>query len=668
MPLSLPGVGPKTQEKLSHLGIDSPRDLLYHIPHRYLDFSHSVPIAQAQVNQTITITGQVLSFQNVYTRFHKNIQKARVGDSTGTIDLVWFNQPYLGQTIKTGDTLSFAGTVSLFNRQQTIIAPEYGPYNTGKIVPIYPETKGLTSKWFRKTIQTHLTSLIKPIIDPLPPDLLSKYNLTPLPQALTELHLPQNSATLNAARTRLGLDEILNLQAHSSLQKQQWQIHRPRFPLVISPNFAREISQLIQSLPFTLTPSQTKVWRQVLRDLLSPTKVTNRLIQGDVGSGKTIIIVLASYLLHLNHQQTILIAPTEILAQQHFATFSRFLQPFAVPLCLLTRHHRPSQEILQNSSIIISTHAVFAKHLSHFPRLNLVVVDEQHKFGVKQRATFTQDADPPHSLTMTATPIPRTIGLTILGNLDLSHLEAPPQSRLPIKTFLVPNPKTSDCYHWIENQIRQTHSQAFIVCPLISQSDKLTEVKAAETEFEHLQRQIFPKLKLALIHGKTDSNTREKILADFQHNRLHILVTTPIIEVGIDFPNASIMVIQSAERFGLAQLHQLRGRVGRGSLQSYCYLFTQSQNDQAQKRLEFFQNTSDGLKIAQYDLKTRGPGEIFSFLQHGHPSLNLASLNDYHLINTAQQLLSDLLSIDPTYDLTQLTQTNFQITSDIAPN
>jgi ATP-dependent DNA helicase RecG len=643
----IPGTGPKTLDKLKNLDISTPKDLLYHFPHRYIDFSHITDISKATENETITITGKLLSFQNIFTRSHKNLQKAVVADITGQINLLWFNQPYLSKNFKIGDTYSFAGTVTVFQNKKTIIAPVYGQYNTGKIIAIYPETCGLTSNWFRKTIPNFLPKLTENISETLPLSIIKKYDLANLKSSLSQIHCPTDFYSLEISRARLAVEEILALQIRSYLTKKKWLSQKPQIVLKTNSKIDQKIDKLIKSLPFTLTDSQIKVWQEIKTDLINSQKITNRLIQGDVGSGKTIIAILGCFLTHLNNSLSIIIAPTEILANQHFATFQKFLKPFKIPLFLLTGSKKIDFNKVSKNAIIIATHAAIYQKTS-LKNVGLLIVDEQHKFGVKQRAFLSSYLT--HCLTMTATPIPRTISLTMFGNLDLSIIDTLPQNRLPIKTFLVPQNKISGCYQWIQDKIKETKCQAFIVCPFIEPSETMATVKSAVQEFETLSKQIFPKLKLALIHGKMKPKDKEKIISDFQKNKINILVTTPIIEVGVDIPNASIMIIQSSDRFGLAQLHQLRGRVGRGQLQSFCYLFSESTEEKSQSRLNFLAKNTNGLKIAEYDLKTRGPGEAFSVIQHGFPSLKLANLSDLDLITLGQKILADLIKT-PKFDL-----------------
>ncbi len=638
----IPGIGPKTIAKLNKLDIFTPLDLLHHYPYRYVDFSHITKISSASENTAVTITGKLISFQNIFTKYHKNFQKAVVADDTGQINLLWFNQPYLAKNFRVGETYSFAGTVSLFQNKKTIIAPISGQYHTGKIIGIYPETSGLNSSWFRKTIQTFLPKLSQNISETLPKTILTKHQLLDLPSSLIQIHSPSNKIMLEKAQYRLQLEEIISLQAKSYLTKKSWLTKKPKIIFKTAPSINQKIDQLIESLPFKLTNSQKKVWTEVKSDLTNQTKVTNRLIQGDVGSGKTVIALLACYLSHLNQSLSLFIAPTEILAQQHFHTFKEFFKTKKIPLYLLTASHKIKVKTIPKNSIIIATHAAIYQKEKIESNLGLLIIDEQHKFGVKQRSFLGNHLNLPHCLTMTATPIPRTIALTLLGNLDISTIDSLPKYRLPIKTFLVPTPKISDCYHWIQNQILTTGCQAFIVCPFIEPSETMASVKSAVNEFNQLVN-FFPKLKLSLLHGKMKPDQRQKIISDFQKNKTNILVTTPIIEVGVDIPNATITIIQSAERFGLSQLHQLRGRVGRGQAQSFCYLFTDSTASKTHDRLKFLEKNTNGLKIAEYDLKIRGPGETFSIAQHGFPSLKLANFSDTQLISLGQKIISQLI-------------------------
>lgn len=651
---SLPRLGPKTTAKLARLGIRTGRDLLYHFPHRYLDFSNKIKISQVQPDMSVTLTGKILQFQNIYTRFHKNMQKAVLQDHTGTIGLIWFNQPYLSKNILVGETYTFAGTVSSYQGKLTLVAPIHLSGTANTILPVYPETKGLKSGWFRTVIPAQIHHLLSTINDPLPQNILRKFSLTELKSSLSTIHCPEKISDVEAATSRLALDEILSLQSQSFINQEAWARLTPPQILVTTARTKAVISRFIKSLPFDLTPSQLDAWTEIKSDLLRPTPM-NRLLQGEVGSGKTILAILSALLAHTNQTHSLILAPTEILARQHYTTFKKFLKK--IPIYFLSGTAKTKIPGLKPGSIVISTHAAIYRKDVFKNNLGLLIIDEQHKFGVRQRSFLTDSLHPPHTLTMTATPIPRTVSLTIMGDLNLTTLKSIPSGRPPVKTFLVPTSKINDCYRWLSDHIKNTREQAFIVCPFIEISETMATVKSAQNLFKELQP-FFPSLKLGLIHGKIKSEDREEILEKFKHNKINILISTPMIEVGIDFPNATTIIIQSADRFGLAQLHQLRGRVGRGSAQSYCYLLTESQNDKAVNRLQFLACHHDGQKIAEYDLKTRGPGEIYSFVQHGFPSLKLARLTDYDLINLGQKVITAILEDNPQFNFKKLIHQN----------
>lgn len=641
----LPGIGPKTLEKLFRLNIREPIDFLYHFPHRYLDFSNIISIDQLSENNSYTISGILVSFQNIFTRTGKNIQRAKLSDNTGTIDLLWFNQSYIAKKFTVGQRYRFAGKVTKFKNQKTMVSPISGDHQTGKILPIYPETKGLNSTWFRKIISQNINQLLEQINDPIPPSIISLYHLPTLKLALKKIHQPQTNLEITQSRNRIAINETLSLLAQSHILKTSNGLKKANFQFSITPEIQQKIINFIKNLPFKLTDSQKASWLDIQADLLL-SKPCNRLLVGDVGTGKTIVAMLASILASENNSTTVILVPTEILAQQHYQTFANLLPKY--PIYLLTSNLKLKTNLPPNS-IIIATHAILFKKEHLFKQIGLLIIDEQHRFGVSQRSFLANLPSPPHTITLTATPIPRTISLTFLNHLDLSILKLPPAFKLPIKTYLVPPHKITSCYAWLEKQIKSTGQQAFIVCPFIEDSEAMAQVKSAKTEFEKLKA-VFPKLKLELIHGQIKPAQREKIFTDFKNKKIDILVTTPIIEVGIDFPNATTIIIQSADRFGLSQLHQLRGRVGRGVDQSYCYLFSESVNEKSLDRLQYLAKHQDGLTIAEYDLKTRGPGEVFSTLQHGFPSLKLADISDIKTVKIAQKIFADLQNLS-TFDL-----------------
>ncbi|MEK7527824.1 MAG: ATP-dependent DNA helicase RecG [Patescibacteria group bacterium] len=655
---TLKGIGPKSVLYLQKMGIFTPKELLFHFPHRYLDFSHFIKIKDLKTDTLVTVKGTITSFQNIFTRQRINLQKATLKDNTGELNLIWFNQPYLSKTLKPGKITQVAGQVGLFQNRPALISPRISLNATGKILPIYPASIRLSSAVLSKILTANLGYLLADIADPLPPKILQKFSLLPLGDALSETHQPSSIKLLSLAQNRLKIDEFLSLLAFSLDQKVKTSFLSPAFIL----KNKNKVDTLINKLPFKLTPSQSQAWQELKNDLLSATPC-HRLLGGDVGSGKTIIAILGCYLSHLNGFQSLYLAPTEILARQHLITFNKFLPQ--LPVKLLTSKNKIKN--IAKNAIIISTHAALYLPKNSFRKLAFLVVDEQHKFGVEQRNFFSHSRESgnpsnPHTLTMTATPIPRTLSLTLFGHLDISRLEILP-SRRQVTTFFVPQPKISTCYQWLDKHLKTTGQQAFFVCPFIADSDTQTNVKSASSEFANLKN-IFPKLRLELLHSQIKSETRDKIMSNFTLGKIDILVSTPIIEVGIDFPNAAVIIIQSADRFGLASLHQLRGRVGRSSKKSYCFLLSNNPKKIAQDRLSFMENHHNGLKIAEYDLKNRGPGEIYSTLQHGFPSLNLATIDDLDTLSLSQKIFESLKAIpgfNPQKLITHSTNTKISI-------
>lgn len=635
----LKNVGPVSSQKLNDLGIFSQNDLLFYLPFRYLDFSHTLNIADFTVNEPATYSGEVISFNNIFTKSHKNIQRASIKDKTGTLNLIWFNQPYLANNIIVGQILNVAGSVSFFQNKVTIVAPLIGN-KTGRIIPLYHQSADLNSSWIEKTIKLNLETLLKNYQEFLPQNILQKYNLFDIKLALQQIHQPDSQEQLILAKNRLNLHQSLSLLATSTLQKQNILNKKPAYVLTKVPK--------TDFLPYKLSDSQQNAWQEIQKDLLS-SNPTHRLLSGDVGSGKTIIALLAAHLTSANKHISLIVAPTQVLANQHFAFFKKTLPK--IPIYLLNNKNKLPK--IENNAIIISTHAAFYQNETFFKKIALLVIDEQHKFGVLQRNFLSKFCfAEPHTISMTATPIPRTLALSVYGHLDISYLSHLPHWK-PVKTFIVPENKINDCYKWLKNQIEKTQQQAFIVCPFIDDSESLSTVKSATAEFAKL-KPLFPKLKLELIHGKIPIIDRQKIFDDYKANKINILVTTPIIEVGIDFPNATVIIIQSADRFGLASLHQLRGRVGRGVDSGFCYLFADNINS---SRLKYLSTHYEGQQLAEFDLKIRGPGELFSTLQHGHFYF------DENSIKTGKLIIQDLLKTK--FDLKKLiiNQTNTNTTN-----
>jgi ATP-dependent DNA helicase RecG len=631
-------VGKTYASRLKKLKIKTVEDLLHHYPFRYEDFRLISKISRVQPGEKVTLQGEVIACQNIYTKTGKKIQKAVVRDSSGQIEAVWFNQPFIPQALKPGLKVSLSGKVNFFGRKLSLVSPEYelvkgSSVHTGRLVPIYPETYGLSSKWLRSRIAPVLNQLKDKIPDWLPESLKKSEGLLDLKNALRKIHFPENEEDIQIARKRLKFDELFFIQLQTLIRKKNWQKNKISHPFLINQD---KILKFIQSLPFALTAAQNRAVKEILNDLKKK-KPMNRLLEGDVGSGKTVVAAIALYAAFLNKLQAAFMAPTEILAQQHYQTIKALLEPLGVKIALLTGNQKLKIENCE-WKIVIGTHALIYDKVK-IDNLGLVVIDEQHRFGVEQRAKLIKKGKAPHLLTMTATPIPRTIALTLYGDLDLSVLEEMPRGRKKIKTWVVPWQKREAAYDWVKKQIKKNQSQAFLVCPLIEASDKesMKDIRAAAAEFSRLTNQVFPQFKLALLHGRLKTKEKEKIVNQFKNKKLHLLVATPVVEVGLDMPQATIMIIEGAERFGLAQLHQLRGRVGRSDKQSYCLLFASQKDKESRQRLQAMQKYHSGFKLAEIDLKLRGPGEIYGTSQHGFINLKIASFADADLIEKTKK-------------------------------
>jgi ATP-dependent DNA helicase RecG len=620
--------------RLEKLGIVRLEDFLFHIPFRYDDYSLISKIGQVQAGKIITIKGTVEEIHNQYTRRFKTLQRAVVKDDTGSIDVLWFNQPYLTKSIKKDDSISLSGKVEIDGHKIQMVSPDYEiifnnlTIHTGRLVPIYPETRGISSKWLRR--QTFkLLEEKNQINEFLPANLIDENNLMGLSDAIKKIHFPDSLDEAEKARQRLAFDELFQLQLSALIRKKTWEKNLIQNPWK---DFQEKTGELIKSLPFELTGAQKRAVGEILNDLTTQ-KPMNRLLEGEVGSGKTVVGAIAMYVAYLNGFQSAFMAPTEILAQQHFKTISELLTPFKITVELVTgTTKKPSNDF----DILIGTHALVYSKVK-FKKLGLVIVDEQQRFGVEQRSLIKEKGKNVHLLTMTATPIPRTVALTMYGDLDLSILDQMPKGRKLVKTWLVPPEKRTGAYTWINKQILDDKDQVFIVCPFIEESETMVTVKAATKEFERLKNEVFPDLKLGLLHGKMKAKEKSEILKDFRDRKIDILVSTPVVEVGIDIPNATVMLIEEADRFGLAQLHQLRGRVGRSDKQSYCLLFTSSKNEVTIERLKAMETLYSGAQLAELDLKLRGPGQIFGTSQHGRQVLKVASFSDFALIEKTKK-------------------------------
>ncbi len=649
----LPGVGDFYAKRLAKLDIKTIVDLIYHFPFRYDDFSQIESIARANTNEKITIQGTIWQIKNIRTPRGKFLTTATVADESGTIEIIWFNQPYLTKTLKAGTPVSLSGKLDPKSPRPKLVSPSYevlrnqspvtshqspNTLHTGRLVPIYPETEGVTSKWLRAKIGAILPFYVKTLDDFLPKEIASRQNLEDLESSLTKIHFPKTYDDVEEARKRLGFDELFLTQLASAIRKREWLSQKIAPQIKISQS---DLQNFQNNLPFTLTDAQKKAIEDIVSDLERKTPA-NRLLEGDVGSGKTVVAAAAALAAYKNNFETILAAPTEILAFQHQKTLSEIFAPYGIQIGIWTGSKK------QKGDITCGTHALLSTFKSQ-KQIGLVIVDEQHRFGVAQRAKLFMDQNlklSPHVLTMTATPIPRTLALTLYGDLDLSVLDEMPKGRQKIATFVVPNFKRQGAYGFIEKQVQEGR-QAFILTPFVEPSETLTSVKAAKVEFENLKGKFSKKVKLGLLHGRLKSKEKEEIITKFKNNKINVLVTTPVVEVGIDVPNATVMLIESAERFGLAQLHQLRGRVGRGEHKSYCFLFSDSRSENSIKRLKSMEKVHIGFELAEIDLKMRGPGEIFGLKQSGFFNFKIADITDQKSVAAAQNEAKKLLDSDP---------------------
>jgi ATP-dependent DNA helicase RecG len=564
----IPGVGQSFATKLQRLDITTVGDLLYHFPFRYEDFRQQVPIGRLQVDETVTIKGSVWQIENTYTKRGKRITTAILNDGSGSVQLIWFNQTYLTKVIQEGDTLIAAGKVSWWTRKRAIVAPFWQKLTAdddpalAAILPIYPETEGITSAWLRKTIKKTWELFQSNLIESLPQQVLTTYHLPPLYDTIQSLHFPTDFDQIKQARHRLAFEEMLDVQTKALQRRQAWQ--QQQAPFTFEKKQQEPINQFIKTLPFILTNAQKNAAQAILEDLQN-TWPMNRLLQGDVGSGKTVVAAIAAYASKLSGYPTFFMAPTEVLVEQHVTTLRTFLQPYGFTIATISGSSKP--ETFDGVDLFIGTHALFY-HTDKLPQAGIVIIDEQHRFGVEQRGKLvhSQDKITPHVLTMTATPIPRSLALTVYGDQDLSLINELPPGRLPVKTWLVPEYKRTKAYQWINEQIASgsPRPQVLVIYPLIEDSDheSMADVKAATTEFEQIKK-AFPTCSVSLVHGQLSSSEKNTVVQQFREGNIDILVATSVVEVGIDAPNASIILIENAERFGLATLHQLRGRVGR---------------------------------------------------------------------------------------------------------
>ena len=665
------GIGEKIVKKLEKLGLRTVRDLLYFFPRRFMDFSQRRTVALLEVGKEQTIFANVWEARQAMLGRRKS-SEAVVGDETGKARAVWFNQPWVAQQLKTNAYISMSGRVKEFNHMKVFENPEWELVedrelvHTGRLVPVYQLTQGLFPRQVRNWVKSVLDGYLDQVYDFLPAEIRERCRLVGLRQAILQAHYPDNYAGQNAARQRLAFDELLLLQLGVLGRKREWQEEQPGHSFTIDDT---RISGFIDSLPFKLTPAQQKVTAEICADLRRDVPMS-RLLQGDVGSGKTVVATIALMAAVWNGCQGALMAPTEILAEQHFATLSKLLSPASaesgrqsnictfqqqdgreLKVALLTgslnaRDKAATHDIISSGEIdlVIGTHALVQKGVK-FAQLGIAVIDEQHRFGVLQRTTLRQKGFNPHLLVMTATPIPRTLALTLYGDLDISTINEMPAGRLAIKTKWLSGDDRAKAYNFIRKQVAEGR-QAFVICPLIEESETL-EARAAVAEYQRLSADVFPSLRLGLLHGKMKGADKEAAMHAFKDGGLDILVSTSVVEVGIDIPNATVMLVEAADRFGLSQLHQFRGRVGRGQHQSYCMLLSENPSEYGQERLRAIEEINDGFALAEKDLELRGPGEFFGTRQSGLPDLKMAKLSDTRLLETARREAKAIFHRDP---------------------
>jgi len=646
----VPLIGPSYVTRLKNLEIKTVRDLLYHLPSRYVDFTHTAQIENLKIGEQVTIVGQVVSIQSIRTKRGKFVQIAKISDGNANIEAIWMNQPYIIQMLPIGTQISLSGKLSFWGKKRIFSFPQFekliegrDTVHTGKLIPIYPETANVSSKWLRSRIIVALQSIeSSELEDYLVKKTREDLSLIELQDAVNKIHQPKNDEDHILAKRRLAFDELLLLNIENNLERIKWRKNNKSPVIKISTN---EAKKFIRSLPFKLTPSQNRTLTEVIEDLQNKFAM-NRLLEGDVGSGKTVIAAAAAYASAINGYKSLIMAPTQILATQHYLTLTSILKPFGISCTKVLGGEKNTVD----ADVVVGTHALLNKN---YDKVGLVVIDEQHRFGVNQRskmAELSANEKHPHVLTMTATPIPRTIALTLYGDLELSTLDELPKGRKPVTTWLVPPSKREGSYGWIEEKIEKEKIQVFVVCPIIedSENETMLEVKSAVEEHKRLQK-VFINRKLGLLHGRMKNKEKEDVLTKFKNGKYDILVSTPVVEVGIDIPNASIMVIEAADRFGLAQLHQLRGRVGRGERKSYCLLLTESKSIKVTSRLKAMTEIKSGRELAEIDLKTRGPGEVFGLKQHGYGELKIADWSDIGLIKKTKSFADKIISNQVAY-------------------
>jgi len=678
-------IGNTYQERLKRLGIKTVRDLLWHFPYRYEDLSKITPISEVKLNKTVCVKGKIIKIDNIKTWKRKMfITEAIVKDETAPLKVIWFNQPYLTQNLKPGVSAYLAGKIVSGKSGIYLNNPVYektdkksGLTHTGRIIPVYPTTEGLSSRWLRYILKPLLLNFKNKISESLPEEIIKEHKLLPIEKALWQIHFPSTLKSAERARHRFAFEELLLVQL--SVLREKLRLKKRKSPTI--PMNAELLKEFTDSLPFTLTDSQRKSAWQILKNLEKP-RPMSRLLEGDVGSGKTVVATMAALNTAKAGYQVAFMAPTEILAKQHFKEVHKLLDDFKLKIGLLTGKEdkvtavKLKNEVLEISrkkilektkegkiDILIGTHALIQEKVK-FKNLGLVIVDEQHRFGVEQRAKLINQKGSkeqpliPHLLSMTATPIPRTLALTIYGDLDLSLITELPKNRKKVKTLIIPPKKRKKAYSFVEKEVKKGRG-VFVICPRIEGASDISgidkenlqalnwsDVKAVKEEYKRLSEEIFPHLKIGMLHGKMKAKEKEKIMQGFKEGEIDILVSTSVVEVGIDVPRATVMMVEGADRFGLAQLHQFRGRVGRSSFQSYCFLFTESSSQKVKKRLKALVRSENGFELAEKDMEIRGPGELYGTRQWGMPDLAMANLKDIKLVEETREAAKEILEKD----------------------
>lgn len=649
----LKGVGPQRARLLARLGIRSVGDLLYHLPRRYEDRTLCRPVKAYGEGETATAEGEVVAVQETRARSGMSVLRVALRDRWGIFYAVWFNQPYVKKVAKVGSRLTVTGKVKYGFGVPEIQVAEFEAgegdegLSTGRIVPVYPLTEKLSQRMLRTVIFNTLKAETASCPEILPPDLLVSHGLLERGRALSAVHFPESIAEAEEARRRLVFEELFLLQVALLRQRQRvLAVEKEHRCDVDGP----KVWALRELLPFTLTPAQERAWREIARDMESRYPM-QRLLQGDVGSGKTVVAALALAKAAENGLQGALMAPTEILAEQHYLNLRELYAAVGIEAVLLTGSTKKEERLKRlaavangEAAVVVGTHALLQEEVS-FHRLGLVVIDEQHRFGVRQRGLLQAKGKTPDVLVMTATPIPRTLALTLYGDLDLTVIDALPPGRQPVKTVWLPPTELGRVYRFVRTEVAKGR-QAYFVCPLIEESEQLAAQAASKLARE--LEEIFPAFRVGLLHGRLKLKERDKVMAAFRRNEIQLLVSTTVVEVGVDVPNATVMVIMDADRFGLAQLHQLRGRVGRGAHASYCILIAARTTPEAAARLSALTTLSDGFALAEEDLRLRGPGEFFGTRQSGLPELKVASLlRDHALLELARTEAARYLERDP---------------------